>query len=65
MNAAEDYLRKPTSVGVGIPTNDVVLEDPDTGERFTTPGRKGEVLIRGPNISGLIAAGLIGIRGLF
>ncbi|KAI9004443.1 AMP-dependent synthetase and ligase [Hyaloraphidium curvatum] len=50
MNAAEDYLRKPTSVGVGIPTNDVVLEDPETGERFTTPGRKGEVLIRGPNI---------------
>lgn len=50
MNAAEDYLRKPTSVGVGIPTNDVMLEDPDTGERFTTPGRKGEVIIRGPNI---------------
>lgn len=50
MNAAEDYLRKPTSVGVAIPTNDVVLMDPETGETFTTPNRRGEVCIRGPNI---------------
>jgi len=46
------YLRGPVpgSVGVPMPTLDVKVVDPETGEREMPPGEPGELLIKGPQV---------------
>ncbi|MBD3646206.1 MAG: acyl--CoA ligase, partial [Pseudomonadales bacterium] len=49
MNAAEDYQRKPDSVGVPVPVCDVKLMDPEK-ETEVEMGGIGELWIKGPNV---------------
>lgn len=48
-NAAEDYQRKPDSVGVPVPVCDLKLMNPD-GESEVPPDSVGELWIKGPNV---------------
>ncbi|HLP43427.1 MAG TPA: AMP-binding protein [Fibrobacteria bacterium] len=41
--------RKPTSVGIAIPNTEVWIED-DQGNRITTPGTPGELVVRGAHV---------------
>lgn len=42
---------KPGSCGLPMPYTRVRICDPATGEDVTTPGRTGELLVRGPNVT--------------
>ena len=48
MNAGQDYLDKPNSVGVPIPVCDVKVIDPEGNELGV--GEVGELCIKGPNV---------------
>jgi steroid-24-oyl-CoA synthetase len=48
MNAGDDYLRKPDSVGPPVPVVDVKVVDEDGGE--VAQGEVGELWIKGPNV---------------
>ena len=48
MNAGDDYLAKPDSVGVPVPVVTVKIVDPDGSEVAT--GEVGELWIKGPNV---------------
>jgi len=48
MNAGDDYVRKPDSVGPPVPVCEVKVVDEDGNE--TPPGGIGELWIKGPNI---------------
>jgi long-chain acyl-CoA synthetase len=41
--------RKPTSVGIAIPNTEVWIED-EHGNRITTPGQPGELIVRGAHV---------------
>jgi amino acid adenylation domain-containing protein len=41
--------RKPTSVGIAIPNTEVWIED-EAGNRITTPGTPGELVVRGAHV---------------
>jgi long-chain acyl-CoA synthetase len=41
--------KKPTSVGIAIPNTEVWIED-EAGNRITTPGTPGELVVRGSHI---------------
>lgn len=48
MNAGDDYVRKPDSVGPPVPVVDVKIVDEDGNE--VAPGEVGELWIKGPNV---------------
>ncbi|MBI3682361.1 MAG: long-chain fatty acid--CoA ligase [Acidobacteria bacterium] len=43
-------IRKPGSVGVPLPSTDVRVVDPETGERELPVGEEGELVVRGPQM---------------
>jgi long-chain acyl-CoA synthetase len=47
-NSAEDFARRPDSVGTGMPCNDFRIVDESGAE--VAPGAVGELLVKGPNI---------------
>jgi long-chain acyl-CoA synthetase len=47
-NAAEDYQRKPESVGLPPPVNDIMIAD-ENGKEMPR-GENGEIWIKGPNV---------------
>jgi long-chain acyl-CoA synthetase len=47
-NAGEDYLRKPDSVGLAVPVDDVRIVDPQ--DNPLPPGGVGEICVYGPNV---------------
>lgn len=49
MNAGEEYLRKPKSVGRAVPTVEIRIVDDELSDLPT--GEAGEILLRGPTVS--------------
>jgi long-chain acyl-CoA synthetase len=47
-NAGEDYIRKPESVGLAVPVDDIKIVDAD--DNSLPPGEVGEICVYGPNV---------------
>jgi long-chain acyl-CoA synthetase len=47
-NAGEDYIRKPDSVGLAVPVDDIKIVDADNNP--LAPGEVGEICVCGPNV---------------
>ncbi|MFI4934729.1 MAG: class I adenylate-forming enzyme family protein [Caulobacterales bacterium] len=47
-NAGEDYLRRPDSVGLAVPVDNIRIEGPDG--QVLAPGEAGEICVFGPNV---------------
>lgn len=47
----EQAISKVGSAGVAMPHTEVAIVDAATGERITEPGLRGEIVVRGPNVT--------------